>query len=331
VQSFPPLTLDSVQEYLRSYTAGEALPQEFLSEVLRQTRIFLDSEEVPVLVKARLQRLELEVLDSYRTQLPDEVRLLLSFVRAGGEGLSVGVLVKCVAAVLDLMAEVAKVSGLDFIPAYDLTALQSGGLSVEVRCLHLDYYQPDLTQAEPQYLSLVQRVAELFQNLATGDPLQKEALQQLLSLKARRSINQLVRLLRGDEDSDLEALTLTLAQGNQRWPCATLSEFNREYFYFPEAPEWEEIVVVGVLVRREQDLDPRRNGVSIQGQDGIFYVCRKFADRVFQDFLSGLPLGTKIQLTGKVKATDDPARKAECRVLNVEEPPLPEQQISLWE
>jgi len=229
-----PLTVEQVQECLESFTTGAPIPQELLSEVLRQTQIFLESEDIPLITKAHLQQLEFAVLDTYRPQPSEEVRLLLTFTRREREGVSVDVLVRSVQAIIDLLTEVAKLRDLTFLPAYDLTALQSGGMSVEIRCLHLDYYQPSLADPEePQYLSLIERVAELFQNLALGEPTNKEALHHLLSPKARRSFNQLVRLLRPETGSDLTTLELTIVQGNQHRPCAILNQDNREFFYFP--------------------------------------------------------------------------------------------------
>ncbi|WP_287130113.1 hypothetical protein [Candidatus Cyanaurora vandensis] len=327
------LTLGQVQECLESFATGQPVPQDLLSEVLRQTQFFLESDEISLPIKARLQRLELAVLDTYRPTQPEEARLLLTFTRQDREGVSVDVLVRVVQAVIELLTEVAKLRDLSFIPTYDLTALQAGGMSVEMRCLHLDYYQPQLGEPEePQYLGLIERVGEVFQTLGMGQPTDKEALQHLLPPRARRALNQLVRLLR-PEVSDLNTLELTIAQGNQRTPAAVLNQENRELFYFPEAPEWQEVRLVGILTRREQDLDERRNSVHIQGQDGILYICRRFSDRIYQDQLSQLPLGTQICLTGKIKYTYDDTqtpRRAECRVHQVTIPPLPEQQIPLW-
>ncbi len=335
-----PLTLEEVEQYLEQFTAGAPVPQAILSEVLRQTQFYLESDEISLVTKARLQKLELLVLDSYHPATDQEARLLISFVRQDREGdpanaISVGVLVKSVEAVIDLMTEVAKISDLTFIPSYDLTALQAGGLSVEICSLDLDYYQPPLQPTDPvPYISLVQRVGEIFQILAQGNPLDRSALHHLLSPRARRSINQLVRLLRSEGTSDLKAIHLTLAQGNERVSCAALTEANREHFYFPEAPEWQQMTVEGVLSRREQDLDERKNAIVLQGRDGVAYSCKKFADRILQDHLCHLMLGSKIRLTARVKFTYDDTlavRRADCRVLSVLLPPLPAQQIALFE
>jgi hypothetical protein len=202
---------------------------------------------------------------------------------------------------------------------------------VEIRCLSLQYYQPTLEEQDTvHYLSLIERVGELFQTLATGDPVNKEALHHLLSVKARRSLNQLVRFLRGEENSDLKQLALTIAQGNQRLPCALLEESNRENFYFTEAPEWQELEVEGVLIRREQDLDERKNAVQIQDRTGAIFMCRKFQERVHQDQLSHLALGSIVRLVLKVRySAEEQPRRAEARVLQVLHPPLLTQQMTL--
>ncbi len=333
----PPTTIQDVQECLEAYLAGEAVPQVLLSEALRQVQFFLESQDLPLATKARLQKLELTVLDTYHPPLTEEdTRLILTFVHRTREGLAVPVLVKCVEATIDLISEVAKVTDLTFIPSYDLAALQSGGLNVAIRCLSLDYYQPNLdAQKAPTYLSLIERVGELFQALASADLATKESLQQLLSAKARRSINQLVRLLRSEEEtSDLQALRLTIAQGHLRIPCAELLSHNWEKFYFPEAPEWQEITLEATLIRREQDLDERKNSVHLQAHDGVVYLCRKFNDRLDQEHLSQLTLGATVRLRLKVRYTYDDAlapRRAEGRVLQVEYPLRQIQQISLWD
>ncbi len=330
------LTPEQAKDCLEAVVRGDSVPQDLLAEVLRQVQFFLESANVTAALKARLQQLELAVLDTYRPQNNAPERLLITF--SSPEGVLVSWALRGTEALLELMTEVAKVMDLVFTPAYDLSSLPSGDLSVEVRAEHLNYYQPRIDNPQstpPTYGLLIERVGELFQELAQGDPATKEALQHLLSVRAKRAMNQLVRLLRPEEETALATLTLTRSQGQRGVVCAVLNATNCVFFYFPEHPEWQELTFEGVLIRREQDLDERKNTVQILDRAGVIYTCKKFQDRTLQDHLSHLALGAKIRLAGRVRFTYDDTlrpRRAECRVQFVLDPPLEIQQIPLaWE